>query len=184
MDAAPLVEHVGRMQPVRIVGARRREVAAVLALLVASACAELTPDPPRGDVTGCYRLTLPEPDEVRAPAPPAGLELTDRALLAEDASAWQIEHHRFDARRAKEAFFVYPDTALRVAWWWEAEDERRFGVGNKNQAAAFYIDGVVRGDRFEGELRRWLYDEEGRPVEGLDSWTAPVTGRRAGCERG
>lgn len=155
-----------------------------LAVLSAVACAEITPDPPRADVTGCYRLTLGDREAASAPAPPVGVELSDLGFLADGAPAWQIEHHRFDARRAREAFFVYPDTALRVAWWWESEDARRFGVGNNNQAAAFYIEGVVRGHRFEGELRRWLYDEEGRPAAGADSWTAPVSGVRAACSRG
>jgi hypothetical protein len=163
-----------RRTPTRAIGA----VSLALAWAFAGACAEWTPEPPRPDVAGCYRITVDGPETVRAPSPPAALELTDRAFQPARASGW----HRFDARAAQEAFLVYADTAYQVAWWWEAEDERRFGVGNNNQAAAFYVEAVVRGDRLEGEMRRWRYDSAGQPVPGPDSWTLPLSGRRVGCE--
>lgn len=159
---------------------RSRSLLAVVLLgLAGLGCVEFAPDPPRRDISGCYDL-MPGSDERRVPEPPAALELTDEPY-ADGRSEWELDFQRFDARSARRAFFVYPDTALGVAWWWESAEERRFGVGNKNQAAAFYIEGVVRGERLEGELLRWRYDDGGRPVEGPDSWQAPVSGRRVGC---
>ena len=150
--------------------------------LSALACAELAPDPPRPDVMGCYRLDVPVRGAMEGPAaPPAGLDLRDGDYLPAGASAAQARRHRFDARRAREAYFIYPDTAFRVAWWWESEDQRRLGVGNHNVAAAFFIVGVVRGERFEGEMRRWLYDGD-VPLAGPDAWTLPVSGRRDRCD--
>jgi len=137
--------------------------------------------PARSDVEGCYDLSIPGSEEAPAPSPPGSVALTDDPYLPSDASRAELARHRFDASAAREAFFVYADTAYRVAWWWADERERRFGVGNLNTAAAFYIDAVVRGDRFEGELRRWRFDRDGQPVIGPDSWTAPVSGRRAVC---
>lgn len=159
----------------------RPPLLAVLLCASTVACAEWAVEPARQDISGCYSITFPGSEQSPAPAPPGGLELTDRAFLADDARPFQIEHHRFDARAAHEAFFVYPDTAFRVAWWWVSEDDRRFGVGNQNHAAAFYIVGTVSADRLEGEMRRWLYDDNGLPLAGPNSWTVPISGRRRGC---
>lgn len=156
-------------------------VVAVAVWSLLQACAELSPDPPRQDVAGCYRINLEGAGESRAPAPPAGVELTDRPFLDRSPTEHDLSHHRFDARAAKTAYLLYADTAFHVAWWWESEPERRFGVGNHNRFAAFYIDAVVRGERLEGEMRRWRYGENDEPVAGPDTWVAPLTGRRTDC---
>lgn len=166
-------------------GRRRRPPVAVMAAgsILLAACAELAPEPPRTDVEGCYRLSLEEVETARAPGPPSGLELTDLPFLPDDASDAQVSRHRFDARTAREAFLVYPDTAYRVAWWWEDEYQRRFGVGNRNTAAAFYVDAIVRGDRLEGSMNRWRYDDQGQPLMSKDAYVWPLSGRRAPCDR-
>ena len=165
----------------RRVGERGVRVALLVAALPLAGCLEFTAEAPRGDVTGCYQLSVGGGEATRAPAPPSGVRLSDGAFLASNARADLVDHYRFDARAAREAFFEYADTTFRVPWWWESESERRFGVGNHNRFAAFYIEGVVRGERFEGEMRRWQYDDAGQPVAGPSAWSAPVTGRRSAC---
>ena len=146
-----------------------------------AACAELTPEPPRRDVTGCYRIALEGAAEARAPAPPHAVQLTERPFLERRPSDHDLAHHRFDVRAARTGYLVYADTAFHVAWWWDSEPDRRFGIGNHNRFAAFYIEAVVRGERLEGEMRRWLYGDGDEPVAGPDTWVVPLTGRRADC---
>jgi hypothetical protein len=154
----------------------------VATALLAAGCAELSPEPPRGDVHGCYSLELAGTEQERAPAPPLGIDLTDLPFVEGEVRQRTLDFHRFDALAAREAYLVYADTLHRVAWWWESEYERRLGVGNLNQAAAFYVRGVVRGDRFQGEFRRWRLDDQGRPVPGPETYTIPLVGRRAACQ--
>lgn len=154
----------------------------VLALGATACQADVGVDAPTADVDGCYSIDVLGADgQFNAPLPPIGLRLTGQAFLAPDASDAQVERHRFDARAANEAHFVYADTTLAVAWWWDSPDQLRFGVGNNNVFAAFYIAGTVVGDRLEGEMRRWRYDDNGEPVMGDDAWTLPVTGEATGC---
>ena len=137
---------------------RAASFAALGLILIGVSCVELSPVPARSDVDGCYDLSIPGSEEAPASSPPGSVALSDDPYLPSGASRAELARHRFDASAAREAFFVYADTAYRVAWWWADERERRLGVGNLNTAAAFYIDAVVRGDRFEGELRRWRFD--------------------------
>jgi len=161
----------------------RTSCTAVAALVFLTGCAEWSPQPPRADVEGCYSIILPGADQDRAPAPPLALDLTGLPFITGRASSRSVDFQRFDAYTAKEAYFVYADTVNRVAWWWSSEQENRFGVGNYNQAAAYYIEGVVRGDRFQGELRRWRFDDHGQPVHDADSYALPVSGRKTSCRR-
>lgn len=158
-----------------------QSLAVAFALSVLAGCAEWSPQPPRADVEGCYNIVLPGADQDRAPAPPLALDLTGLPFVTGPSPRPSIDFHRFDALAAKEAYFVYADTVNRVAWWWASEQDNRLGVGNYNQAAAYYIEGVVRGDRFQGELRRWRFDDDGEPVRSADSYALPVSGRRTSC---
>lgn len=159
----------------------------LLLCLVAAACTDsgldFAPSVPRSDVTGCYLLDLggASGPAREAPQPPRGLRLTENAFLPAEAPEREVARHRFDARAAREGFLVYPDTALRVAWWWESEADRRFGVGNRNTWAAFYVEAVVRGEEIEGDMHRFLYDDQGRPTQGPDAWSVPIRGRRESC---
>jgi len=151
--------------------------------LLGVACAEWSLEPARSDVEGCYDLSILGSEEAPAPSPPRSVSLTNGSYLPPDASPAELGRYRFDASTAREAFFVYADTAYRVAWWWVDERAGRFGVGNLNTAAAFYIEAVVSAEQLDGELRRWRFDQDGEPVLGPDSWTAPVSGRMAACDR-
>ena len=156
-------------------------VAAAALWVVGAACAEWSPEPPRPDVEGCYDLSLAGLEDVSAPGPPRAVHLTDLPYLPPGSPAPRPGWHPYDARSAWIGYFVYPDTSYQMAWWWEEERENRFGVGNLNAAAAFYIEAVVRGDRLEGELRRWRFDDEGMPIMTEDSYVLPVMARRAAC---
>jgi hypothetical protein len=133
-------------------------------------------------VIGCYSIEAgTQEGALTAPVPPTGITLTDRPFLADDATADQVALHRFDARAANQGFLVYADTALAVAWWWEDRAAFRFGVGNHNRYAAFYVSATVSGDRLDGEFRRWRYPDGGGAAGAEGRVVVPLEGEASAC---